>query len=1281
MRRAFSSRVAAVVALCAIFGRALAVASEPAQARGNPLIEFFPGSEIGVENFGWCGMEDRQGVVYVGFNLLSSFDGAKWRTSPVGSSYAVRALDFGADGRIWTAAHGEIGWFEASDGKWRFHSLRPHLPPEHRVLGEVWHAFAEDGGAVFVSETKIMRWNGSAFRVWPLPPSRHLRGFRVNGRIYVQHVSTGLHVLGQDGPELVLPASIIGTGAIFWLERNGTEWTFLSSDGLFHVRDGRASAVNTATNEFIVRHGPTTVVKLPDQRLAMGTMDVGLAIITRGGTVERMLGENAGLSSFLAPLFTDRRGGLWLSAKGGVSRLPLQERSTIFDRRLGLSPEPIEDIVASKREVVVTQNEGLSRWDPQIGAFTRLIPSFHAPGDLLATRDGFLVAGYHEVFRVRDDHVNRLYRTDHDIFALTRSRRSGRTLIADGRDVRELLAGGESQLVVENLPEAAISMAEDAEGNLWLGTKSSGVFFKRGNDVSLAALPPPESFGLPATGGHAAVAALPSGVVVAFTPNGGWVRAPGAGRFERILNYPARAVPAVSESPDGGQTVWVAHPAEEGLAAVVARITLGPGAAKWEPHTVNGLALVGSPRAIFTRKLDATTTELWIGGGTGLLKHEISGEPVAVRPATPLLRAFAQPKGAAQRSRVTNTLPFSTQFVEFEFSSPDNSRLQPLRLETRIDEIDAGWVPAGPDARRELTALRDGNYTFRVRAVAASGLASKPALLEFRVLPPFWRTLSFGGLVALGLIPFGYGIYRLRVRALRRRNAQLELKVRVRTAELEQANAAKTQFVANMSHDIRNPLNGIVGLALALEDTRLDPRQREIVATLRECTTYLSSLVDDVLDFASIEAGRVELRPGPFVPRELLRSIVETLKADTAESGAWLTVEASPDVPPHIVGDAGRIQQILVNFVSNALKYAGGHIWLSVSVPADSPGEIEFSVRDEGAGIPDADQAALFTKFTRLKQKHGADPIPGTGLGLAACRLLADLMGGAVGVESQFGAGARFFLRLPLTVAVIPTEPGPVQLPNTTILLVEDTDYNAWAATAVLAKLGLSCERARTGAEALQLFAAKRYNVVLLDGNLPDIDGAEVARRMRAMETDGLQAILLAVTAYCTAEDRARCLQAGMDAFVGKPLTPEKLRRVLLGAGRRLLTSASMQVAPEPGAGGLDLSLLTYLADGTSGGLNGQLSRFLAGLEAAEAQLHDAVTSADHDRIAVAAHGVLGQARMVGAQALIAAANQLEEAAQAGDDARCEQIYPEVRDETRALKAAMRRRQVAARST
>jgi CheY-like chemotaxis protein len=248
-------------------------------------------------------------------------------------------------------------------------------------------------------------------------------------------------------------------------------------------------------------------------------------------------------------------------------------------------------------------------------------------------------------------------------------------------------------------------------------------------------------------------------------------------------------------------------------------------------------------------------------------------------------------------------------------------------------------------------------------------------------------------------------------------------------------------------------------------------------------------------------------------------------------------------------------------------------------------------------------------------------------------------------------------------------------IPHTTVLLVEDTDYNAWAASAVLARLGLSCERARTGEEALRLFAEGRFSIVLLDRNLPDIDGTEVARRMRELESDASRAVLLAVTAYCTAEDRQRCLDAGMDAFLGKPLTPEKLRKAFLSEGRRLLATTTLQAStesePETPAENMNLELLKYLSNEADGGLARQVQRFLEHLAENETELRSALASRDFARTVPAAHRFVGQARMIGAAAVADAALALEEAAKTRDIPACEAQFETLRRELAALREAM----------
>lgn len=1121
-----------------------------------------------------------------------------------------------------------------------------------------------------------------------MPGSRRITGLRIDGNLYIHHRDKGLYRLTENGPELYVPQATIGAtnhSAILWADAQPQGWLLVTGDGLVRFQNGVGEPFAPEVSKILKEAFVTGGVHLSDGRYAFGTVNRGIVVMRANGELDELIDKESGLpAKYITSLFVDHDNDVWATSQSGVFRIDLTNSSRLFDERAGLQPQYFRAITRVGGDVIAANNLGvfsLSEGKTQFKEISPIATSLH---DITPSLRGLILSGYRGAWCVqRDNTLLPLYRTEFDIqTALESKAHTGVTYLSEDAHpaILALSAGAVPRIAVSDIPSAVTSLAEDSDGMLFMGTSTKGVFIAR-IDATATSLPIPlsQAFSVPEIDGAAAVSGGPTGEVLIATPSAGWLKAPRADKFQPILNYPSTAqLPAFSFSADGN--LWIVRPGSESSSAVVTEIKYQSNGPISIPHSIRGLEQIGNPTSIFAEIDVDGRTVLWIGGTKSILRHVVSAGETAIVPHTPILHAFARSGRGESNRLVASILPYSIGSVTFEFAEPDFALRPQLRLQTKIAGIDADWMPVSRDSRRELTALREGKYAFQVRAVAETGVASEPTVFQFEVAPPWWRTPTAAIAGILILIPIGYGLYRWRVQTLRNRNTELEHKVKERTEELEEANAAKTMFVANMSHDIRNPLNGIVGLALALEETKLDHKQREIIATLRECTTYLSSLVDDVLDFASIEAGKFELRAGPFVPADLLNSIVTTLRSEANQRSALITIETDPDLPPMLRGDAGRIQQILVNYLSNALKYAGGHIRLGVSVAADSPGEIEFFVADEGAGISEEEQKALFTKFSRLDGAR-RDNIKGTGLGLAACRLLADAMGGSVGVESRLGNGSRFILRLPLTIAVEPERVSQdVSLPQTSVLLVEDTDYNAMAAEAVLAKLGLKCDRARTGEEAIRMFGEKRHNVVLLDRNLPDMDGTDVARKMRELENDGLQSVLLAVTAYCTEEDRALCLKAGMDAFVGKPLTPEKLRRVLLDASRRILGAATIEAPveaqPKPTANTpeFDTTLLEYIADDATGGVAGQAQRFISALTEAYAQLVGMQSTDDLNALGDAAHKVLGHARMVGAPALTDAATQLETAARAGDTDGIARAFPRVATAVTKLTEALRRR-------
>jgi signal transduction histidine kinase/CheY-like chemotaxis protein len=1247
------------------------------EAGGLPITSRYP-SEA-------SGLRDPQGLhrtsggqMYVYGDGLVKFDGRTWKPFSLQRLRFISSFDLAEDGRMWVGTEGDFGWLDRSGpSSLVFHSLRGQADAKDEVRGVVSFAYATGSGAVFVSPDHVYRWDGYRLTAWSMPGTRMLNAFRINGEIYIDYRKEGLFRLTANGPSLVIPQKEIDQesgAAVLWIAAEPDRWVLGTGHGLLEYRNGHCRPFAPEASRILENGSLTRGARLPDGRYAFGTMRAGLVMVGHDGALERVLGESTGLgSNYARSLLCDDEGSLWLLNESDVVRVNLDPDTTLFDEHSGVPPKQIRAITRSDGDLLVTDGAVVRRLSRAETHFTK-VPIDSTIGDLTRSPIGTLASGYRGMWTIGASGVRKYFETA-AVVATAGTLRNGHLAVSTVPDgIFELDAHGEPSLLIDHLPVTVSSFGEDPAGRLWLGTDLGGVLLATPSSGGpRRASPVAGEFGLPPIRGTAYVRASEDGAIAIVADGHAWIKSAGADEFVPVADFPNRPVTAVSEF--SGKTLWLVHGAAKEFSACVARVTLLPsGGARWEPHSIAGLEAIGDPVSLFAETDEEERPVLWVGGSRALLRHVVANGLFAPQPKAPSVLAYYIPAGETRRRPIAGVLPYSTSEIKFDFFVPEFVRREQIHLQTRIDGIDPSWSTSGSQTSRTLNAVRDGTYTFRIRAVAETGVVSEPTAFTFQIAAPWWRTpQAFAYGVVLLAFAFIVG-HRVRVRALRHRAQQLEAKVRERTEELQRANAAKTQFVANISHDIRNPLNGIVGLTLALEDTPLDAQQRELTATLRECTTYLSSLVDDVLDFAQIEAGRVELRLSAFKVAELLNSVVTTLRAESHSRGAMLTIESDPDVPPMLKGDAGRIQQILVNYVSNALKYAGGHIRLAVTQVAGHPGEIEFSVIDHGAGIAEADQDALFAKFSRLDSARRSN-VPGTGLGLASCRLLADLMGGSVGVVSSPGQGARFFLRLPLMVAteaVVPRD--DIKLPQTSVLLVEDTDYNALAAKAVLSKVGLSCDRASTGAEALQLFAAKRHHVVLLDRNLPDMDGADVARQLREIETDGARAMILAVTAYCTAEDRRRCLEAGMDAFLGKPLTPDKLRAALLGASTdgvvsaRLTAQVPLRALEEPAK--IDTTLLEYLGDGTPAGAAAQKLRFLDELERAHQALL-ATNLPEFTAIADAAHRVLGQARMVSAAALVDCCVALETSARIGEAETIPERMAQVSRAVAALRAAM----------
>lgn len=371
----------------------------------------------------------------------------------------------------------------------------------------------------------------------------------------------------------------------------------------------------------------------------------------------------------------------------------------------------------------------------------------------------------------------------------------------------------------------------------------------------------------------------------------------------------------------------------------------------------------------------------------------------------------------------------------------------------------------------------------------------------------------------------------------------------------ERAVEVKSAFLANMSHEIRTPMNGVLGFTELLLADDLSDGQRRSVEMIAESGRAMMRLLNDILDISKIEAGMMTVASEPIDLRERLDSITSLMQPIATAKGLELALTLAPAVPEHVLGDPLRLRQILLNLVANALKFTErGAVVVEVDIGQSQAGEtLEFMVRDTGIGINPEVLGAVFDKFTQADTST-ARTYGGTGLGLAISANLAQLMGGWLSAESTVGVGSVFRLSLPLkavegaprTEADTLADGGAVALCGPRVLIAEDHEINQHLIMAMAARVGLNADLARDGAEAIAMVAAaqaegKPYGLILMDMQMPVVDGLEATRRLRQSDYDPKQLPIIALTANAYPEDIATCLKAGMQGHLSKPVRMRQL--------------------------------------------------------------------------------------------------------------------------------------------
>ncbi len=1188
---------------------------------GLPFIQNFHPQITGGMAQNWQIIQDTLGMVYSanGSGILQ-YDGQTWRIIPAPNRGSIRSLALGKDGTVYFGARSDFGYLTAdSSGTLRSVSLASRLKPSDHDFDRIRDILATNSGVYFVSQKKLFRWADNRLQVWPAPVP-FLRGFLADDVVYLLLKDTGLFKLHNDSLHLLQNGAFFKDKLVYAITTVPKGRNPHSPDahailiathtsGLY-LYDGRSlKPFQTEVNDFLQESRIFHVAKLPEGNYAIATLKSGVILIDQAGNFLSQIDKRAGLlSTDVKNIHIDRDGGMWLGLQTGIARVEYGSPLSFFNEQAGLIGS-IGSLVRHQGTLYASSSQGVLYLASSSARVKTDTPhEFHAPASrfkavsgikascwsLLSVDQWLLAATEDGVYQIKKDRgrlIPPLQNKKLFALAMARSRYHANRAFAgliDGVAILERTGDTWSHRgEIANTGRRVYNLIEMSPTELWLETRS---------DVIIRVQFKGKQLQNPVLKYYGPSAGLPAGQEIFLVNSGSDFLAYASSQMYRFDEKKDQFVPDTTywfSFKEGYLYLSFLINGERGRTwnefnGRIMRVALrdGPDAYHWlrDPFVKTQSGLIWS----FYRDADGT---IWFGGDDILYRYAPPAKQTTPHPFPALIRRVTTinsdstifggtlpPKGLTIPAITYRDNALRFECTAISYDSPEANRFQYF-----LEGFDRGWSRWSTEAKKDYTNLPEGDYVFRVRARNVYGHDSREAVFAFTVLPPWYRTWWAYGLYVLfaGLLLYSirhYELNRIRLKDQLKMN-QFEAKT------LKELDQMRSNFFANVSHEFRTPLTLIHGQIESLRTEIGDQRQTKKLDMAMRHARRLQQLINQLLDVAKMEAGKMPVRAQradivPFL-RKLFASFESLAKQKRLGTRFYAQHERID-----VYYEAEKLEKIFINLVANAFKFTpeGGDVSVSVRAPIieEKKEWVEIEIRDSGIGIAEDHLPHIFDRFYQV-ESGDTRQYEGTGIGLALAKELVELHCGEIRVTSKIGLGTVFKVRLPLgrehfsddqlvgamiAEANPPAElagesPSPAELvpvrekdtPHRRIILIVEDHPDMRQYIRENLQEAYTLAEAVDGEQGFEMAKDLIPDLIISDVMMPNVDGYDLARQIRAHElTSHIPIIML--TAKAAEDEKLEGLETGVDAYLTKPFSIRELQvrvRKLIELRRQLL--------------------------------------------------------------------------------------------------------------------------------